>query len=125
MRLTRPGCGGSAPWPGGTWWSPTIISHCKENEIGPKDYLTENGEDFKSQQIASVYEAYNNALKANNAMDFDDLLVNAVTLLRNEPEILEYYQNRFKYVMVDEYQDTNRIQYKLVKLLSGGYGNQE
>ena len=101
----------------------TIISHCKENEIGPKDYLTENGEDFKSQQIASVYEAYNNALKANNAMDFDDLLVNAVTLLRNEPEILEYYQNRFKYVMVDEYQDTNRIQYKLVKLLSGGYGN--
>lgn len=101
----------------------SIISHCKEKEILPKEYLMKNGEDFKVQTIAGAYDRYNKMLRENNAMDFDDLLVNTVLLFKKEPEILEYYQNRFKYVMVDEYQDTNKIQYKLVKLLSEGYGN--
>ncbi len=101
----------------------SIVSRCKEKEISPRDYLIENGEDFKTQKIAAVYGAYNRILKENNAMDFDDLLVNAVRILEKETEIREYYQTKFKYVMVDEYQDTNYIQYKMIKILSEMYEN--
>lgn len=99
------------------------ISKAKEREEGPEKYYDLNSGDFRSETIYNVYREYTNEMMANNAMDFDDLLLNGVRLLESEPDVLRFYQDRFKYVMVDEYQDTNYLQYKLIKYLSGGYGN--
>ena len=99
------------------------ISKCKEQRLTPDEYLLEYGEDFKTETIAKVYGRYREELLNNNAMDFDDLLWNAVKLLEQEPKVLRYYQNRFRYIMVDEYQDTNRLQYEFVHLLSMEHGN--
>ena len=79
--------------------------------------------DIRKRNIGSVYEAYQNRLKAADAMDFDDIIVNTVRLLQNNPEVLEYYQRKFKYIMVDEYQDTNHAQYLLTSLLARVYKN--
>ncbi len=101
----------------------SIISDCKEKALSPQQFLQANGEDFKSKTIFGLYQAYQNVLKKNNAMDFDDLILNTVKLFEQNPDILEYYQDRFQYIMVDEYQDTNHIQYKMVKLLAQKYEN--
>ena len=74
-------------------------------------------------RIAKVYAAYAKKLRSANALDFDDIIYHTVTLLRQEPEVLEYYQHKFRYVLVDEYQDTNHLQYLLTSLLAGGYKN--
>ena len=78
---------------------------------------------FYADKMIDIYDEYNKKLKNENAMDFDDLLLNMLRLLKENEQARRYYQNRFKYVMVDEYQDTNSVQYQLVKILSGGYGN--
>ena len=99
------------------------ISRAKDYLISPSEYIKENYLDFRKRNIGSVYEAYQNRLKSADAMDFDDIIVNTVRLLQNNPEVLEYYQRKFKYIMVDEYQDTNHAQYLLTSLLAGGYKN--
>ena len=81
------------------------------------------GGDFAQLKIAKVYREYEAQLKANNALDFDDLLVKTVQLLQTQPDVCENYQERFRYIMVDEYQDTNTVQFKLVSLLAGKYRN--
>lgn len=99
------------------------ISRAKDSLILPAQYLKDNYLDIRKRSIGQVYEAYQNRLKNGDAMDFDDIIVNTVSLLKNNPEVLEYYQRKFKYIMVDEYQDTNNAQYMLTSLLAGGYEN--
>ena len=99
------------------------ISRAKDRMIGPADFYAEAGNDFRLKQIARIYEAYQTRLAASNALDFDDIIMQTVILLRKYPEVREYYQNRFRYVCVDEYQDTNEAQFALTALLSGGYQN--
>ncbi len=101
----------------------SAISSAKDMLISPSEYIKENYMDFRKRNIGSVYEMYQNRLKAADAMDFDDIIVNTVRLLQNNPEVLEYYQRKFKYIMVDEYQDTNHAQYLLTSLLADGYKN--
>ena len=86
------------------------ISRAKDSLIGPQEYERAAGSDFRLQQVARAYIEYQRRLEAADAMDFDDLLGSAVRLFRENPDILERYQRRFKYIMVDEYQDTNRAQ---------------
>ncbi len=99
------------------------ISKCKEIRVMPKDYPREFGTDYREQIIHKVYDAYETALHRNNAMDFDDLLLNAVRVFEQDEAVLLKYQNRFRYIMVDEYQDTNQIQYTFVKMLAEAHGN--
>ena len=100
-----------------------IISGCKEKGITGSQYNKEYGDSFPYNVIGDLYRAYETTLKRNNAMDFDDLICNTVKLFEKDEETLEYYQNRFKYIMVDEYQDTNFMQYSVVKLLSQKHHN--
>lgn len=100
-----------------------IISKEKEADRSPQEYLEEEGENFKSKIIYSVYREYQSKLRKNNAMDFDDLLRNTLHLLRDYPDILGEYQRRFLYIMVDEYQDTNHIQYEIIKMLAAASRN--
>ena len=100
-----------------------IISKCKEREESPDDFLAASHGLPRDKDIYAAYEKYNSDLKAANAMDFDDLLWNAVKLFEQEKDVLAYYANRFKYIMVDEYQDTNHLQYKLISMLASGHGN--
>lgn len=100
-----------------------IISKEKEADRGPEEYLEREGSNFKAKKIYEVYKDYQGRLKKNNAMDFDDLLRNALHVLRDYPVILEEYRDRFRYVMVDEYQDTNHIQYQIIKLLAKEHQN--
>lgn len=95
------------------------ISEAKNMGISPERHKKENAGDFRREKLSLIYEAYQKKLKANNAMDFDDLIYNTLILFKDFPEILEQYQNRFKYILVDEYQDTNHSQYELVNLLAG------
>lgn len=98
------------------------ISDCKNKGITPEEY--ENSVyDFKSKNIARIYSMYQKLLQDNNSLDFDDLLNKTVELFTKCPDVLEYYQNKFKYILVDEYQDTNNIQYKLVALLAQKHRN--
>lgn len=94
------------------------ISKQKEHDVSPREYLETEADNFRSKVIGSVYRAYQEQLKRNNAMDFDDLLVNALHVLRDNPDILAEYQHRFRYILVDEYQDTNHIQYEIICLLA-------
>lgn len=96
----------------------SVISSCKEAEEDPDDYIENNSMNFKSETVAKVYARYMEDLQQNNAMDFDDLLWNVVKLFEASSEVLSYYQQRFKYIMVDEYQDTNYLQYKLIHALA-------
>ena len=99
------------------------ISSAKDEMITADEYELQAAGDYGKQKIAKVYREYQKQLKANNALDFDDLLVKTVQLLQTQPDILEYYQDRFRYIMVDEYQDTNTVQFKLVSLLAKKYRN--
>lgn len=94
------------------------ISRAKDSLITPEEFKQQAGSDFRLKKIADLYEMYQANLKKADAMDFDDIIVNTVYLLQQERDVLEYYQNRFKYIMVDEYQDTNHAQYQLVSLLA-------
>ena len=100
----------------------SIISSCKNKGITAKEFK-ENCDGFKDTITADLFMRYTEKLKKNNALDFDDLLVKTVELFDEHPEVLEYYADRFKYIMVDEYQDTNEIQYKIVHHLAGKHKN--
>lgn len=99
------------------------ISAAKNELITPEEYRLQTEGDFGRQKIASVYEEYEKQMRANNALDFDDLLLKAVQLFQTQPEVLDYYQERFRYIMIDEYQDTNTVQFQLVSLLAAKYRN--
>ena len=99
------------------------ISQAKNELVTPEEFRIQAQGDFSRQKIASVYEEYEKQMRANNALDFDDLLVKAVQLFQTQADVLDYYQERFRYIMVDEYQDTNTVQFELVRLLSAKYRN--
>ncbi len=99
------------------------ISQAKNELITPEEFRIQAQGDFSRQKIASVYEEYEKQMRANNALDFDDLLVKTVQLFQTQADVLDYYQERFRYIMVDEYQDTNTVQFELVRLLSAKYRN--
>lgn len=99
------------------------ISSAKDELIGVREYELDAAKDFGKAVYARVYREYQETLQKNNALDFDDIIVKTVELLKSCPEVLDYYQERFQYVMVDEYQDTNTAQFELVKLLAGKYRN--
>ena len=101
----------------------SIISSCKNSGMTAEDYINLEGETFRTKPVYEVFKAYQSTLKKNNAMDFDDLLLNTVRLFETDEAVLLKYQNRFRYIMVDEYQDTNRIQYKFIKLLAQEHNN--
>lgn len=95
------------------------ISDAKNRMLSPDEWLRDAGDDFRNRKYYEAYQLYERTLRGNNALDFDDLLVKTLELLAEQPPVLEYYQNRFDYILVDEYQDTNRAQYELVRLLTG------
>ncbi len=99
------------------------ISRAKDSLISPAEYIAENENDPRKTYIGKAYLKYQEILKNADAMDFDDIIVNTVKLLNENKDVRDYYQAKFKYVMIDEYQDTNHAQYKLTTLLSGGYKN--
>ena len=99
------------------------ISHAKDELITPEEFRIRAEGDFSQKKIAEVYEEYEKQLRANNALDFDDLLVKTVQLFQTQADVLEYYQERFRYIMVDEYQDTNTVQFELIRLLASKYRN--
>ena len=99
------------------------ISHAKNEMLTPEEFRLQAGGDFHQKKIADVYEEYEKQLRANNALDFDDLLLKTVQLFQTQRGVLEYYQERFRYIMVDEYQDTNGVQFELVRLLASRYQN--
>ena len=94
-----------------------IISKCKNEDIKPDEFINQNYADFYLRNIGEIYSLYEKKLKENNALDFDDLILKAVELLEKDRETREYYQYKFEYIFVDEYQDTNASQYKLIRLL--------
>ncbi|MBE6791466.1 MAG: ATP-dependent DNA helicase PcrA [Ruminococcaceae bacterium] len=99
------------------------ISRSKDSLISPEEYQESAGADMRRNDVAKVFALYQKLLKEADAMDFDDIICNTVYLLKSDREVLEYYRNRFRYIMVDEYQDTNHAQYVLVSLLAGGHNN--
>ncbi len=99
------------------------ISKAKDKMQSPQDMMKQAEFDSRKVEIAKIYEIYQARLKTSDAMDFDDLLCNAVVLFEQCPDILEFYQRQFKYIMVDEYQDTNKVQYKFVSMLAQKHGN--
>jgi DNA helicase-2/ATP-dependent DNA helicase PcrA len=99
------------------------ISSAKNELISTQEYEINAMSDFNKKKIAQAYKEYQRQLKQNNALDFDDLLVKTVEVFQNCQDVLDYYQERFKYIMVDEYQDTNTVQFKLVSLLASKYKN--
>lgn len=99
------------------------ISSAKDELVGPEEYELKVMGDFSKRKIALAYKEYQKELKKNNALDFDDLIMKTVELFQACPDVLEYFQERFKYIMVDEYQDTNTAQFKFVSLLAGKYKN--
>lgn len=101
----------------------SAISKAKDELISPEEYALSAMGDFRKQKIAQAYSEYQATLKKSNAMDFDDLIVKTVELFKADKEVLKGYQNRFKYIMVDEYQDTNTAQFQLISLLAGKYKN--
>ncbi|MBR6510282.1 MAG: UvrD-helicase domain-containing protein [Clostridia bacterium] len=101
----------------------SAISSAKDKLISPEEYAQNVGIDYRQKIIADLYKIYQKKLKSADAMDFDDMIVNTVELLDKNEEVLEYYKNKFRYVLVDEYQDTNHAQYVLVSLLASGKNN--
>ena len=101
----------------------STISHAKDELITPEEFRMRAEGDFSQKKITEVYEEYEKQLRANNALDFDDLLVKTVQLFQTQADMLEYYQERFRYIMVDEYQDTNTVQFELIRLLASKYRN--
>ena len=101
----------------------TAVSGAKNELISPEEFRLNAQGDWRAKKIAEVYQCYQEELKKNNALDFDDLIFKTVDLFRTNADVLEYYQERFKYIMVDEYQDTNTAQFRLIELLAGKYKN--
>ena len=99
------------------------ISNAKNEMLEPEKYLAKTNGDFRKEKIAQIYEAYQTKLKNNNAIDFDDIINFSIKILTEVPEALEYYSNKFQYVLVDEYQDTNKAQFMLITLLASRHGN--
>lgn len=101
----------------------SVISNAKDNLISPDDMYQSSGGNYNTMKTAEIYREYQEQLKKNNAVDFDDIIGLTVKLFNGDKEVLRYYQERFRYIMVDEYQDTNRAQFNLIRLLAGGHGN--
>lgn len=101
----------------------SVISNAKDNLISPDDMYQSSGGNYNTMKTAEIYREYQEQLKKNNAVDFDDIIGLTVKLFNEDKEVLRYYQDRFRYIMVDEYQDTNRAQFNLIRLLAGGHGN--
>ena len=101
----------------------SVISNAKDNLISPDDMYQSSGGNYNTMKTAEIYREYQEQLKKNNAVDFDDIIGLTVKLFNEDKEVLKYYQDRFRYIMVDEYQDTNRAQFNLIRLLAGGHGN--
>lgn len=99
------------------------ISSAKDSLVSPAEFKQTVGSDYRQQTIAKIYEAYQKRLMSADAMDFDDMINYTVKLLKENPDVLEHYGSKFKYIMVDEYQDTNHAQYELVHLLASVHGN--
>lgn len=99
------------------------ISRAKDNLIAPMHFAVDQRSEFYKGRIADIYTLYEKEMRASNALDFDDIIMKTVQLLRENEDILSYYQNKFRYVLVDEYQDTNHAQYVLTALLAGGHQN--
>jgi len=99
------------------------ISNGKNDMLEPKAYQVKYNGDFRKEKIGKVYELYQKKLKENNALDFDDIINYTIKILTENPDVLEYYTEKFKYVLVDEYQDTNKAQFMLVSILASKYGN--
>ena len=99
------------------------ISNGKNDMLEPQAYRTKYSGDFRRETIANIYELYQQRLKENNALDFDDIINYTIKILTENPDVLEYYTEKFKYVLVDEYQDTNKAQFMLVSILASKYGN--
>ena len=96
-----------------------VISDAKNRLLTPAEWLKDAGDSFRNKHLSEVYTRYEDGLRANNALDFDDLLLKTLELFAAQPPVLDYYRNRFDYILVDEYQDTNAAQYELVRLLAG------
>lgn len=101
----------------------SIISGAKDKLYDPKQFKAMHMNDNRMSKIADVYALYQDRLKRNSALDFDDLIFKTVELLKSDKEVLDYYRNRFKYIMVDEYQDTSKAQYELIKILAKEHQN--
>ena len=99
------------------------ISDAKNRMLTPREWLKDAGDNFRNRKLCEAYEKYEIALRGNNALDFDDLLIKTLELLSEHPPVLQYYQDKFDYVLVDEYQDTNIAQYQFVRLMAGGKRN--
>ncbi len=99
------------------------ISNAKNEMLEPKAYSVKYSGEYRKEKIATIYELYQRKLKENNAIDFDDIINYTIKILMENPDVLEYYTDKFKYVLVDEYQDTNKAQFTLVTLMASRYGN--
>ena len=99
------------------------ISNAKNEMLEPEEYARKYSGDFRKDKIAEIYSLYQKKLKANNAIDFDDIINYTIKVLTESPEALEYYSDKFHYVLVDEYQDTNKAQFTLITMLAARYGN--
>ena len=99
------------------------ISNAKNEMLEPEQYTARANGDFRKEKIAKVYELYQKRLRENNAIDFDDIINYTIKILLENPDVLDYYSNKFKYVLVDEYQDTNKSQFTLITLFASKYGN--
>ena len=100
-----------------------MISRAKDKQCGPEDFAKDVGDDYRLKRIAELYAEYRKRLKGANAVDFDDIILLTVQILQEYEDVREYYQKKFRYVLIDEYQDTNRLQYLLASLLAGYYEN--
>lgn len=99
------------------------ISQAKDSQTSPDEYISSAGSDMRKKRVGQAYELYTKKLREANALDFDDLILMTVKLFQEHKEVREYWQKRFQYVLIDEYQDTNRLQYLLAQFLAGGSGN--
>ncbi len=99
------------------------IGRAKDRLIEPAEFAVEAGSDFRMSKIARIYELYQKKLKNNNALDFDDIILLTIKLFIDNPQVMDYYQRKFKYILVDEYQDTNEAQYRLISLLAKRFKN--
>ena len=99
------------------------ISNAKNDMLEPAEYLARTNGEFRKETIAEVYKMYQQKLRDNNAIDFDDIINYTIKVLGENPDVLEYYSNKFEYVLVDEYQDTNKAQFTLISMLAARYGN--
>lgn len=99
------------------------ISNAKNEMLTPESYKLRTNGEYRKEKIAEIYAVYQRKLKENNAIDFDDIINFTIDILTENPDVLEYYSDKFKYVLVDEYQDTNKAQFTLVTILASKYGN--